>query len=57
MLPILWMILSLLFVITAIYFTKQQVLQGRYAVLWLSTSSFILGIALLNLYQIPIHLL
>lgn len=57
MLPILWMILSLLFVITAIYFTKQQVLQGRYAVLWLSTSSFILGIALLNLYETPIHLL
>lgn len=57
MLPILWMILSLLFVITAIYFTKQRVLQGRYAVLWLSTSSFILGIALLNLYQTPIHLL
>lgn len=57
MLTILWMILSLLFVITAIYFTQQKVLQGRYAVLWLSTSSFMLGTALLNLYQTPIHLL
>lgn len=57
MLILLWIIVSLLFVITALYFTQQKVLKGRYAVLWLSTSSFMLGTACFTLYQNHLHFL
>jgi len=57
MLILLWIIVSLVFVMTALYFTKQQVLKGRYAVLWLSTSSFMLGTECFTLYQQHLHFL
>ncbi|WP_411346195.1 hypothetical protein ACE3MZ_09525 [Paenibacillus sp. WLX1005] len=47
---VMWMMVSILFATAAVYFTKQKVLRGRYAVLWLSTSFSMLGLSLLSLY-------
>ncbi|MCL9660097.1 hypothetical protein L2089_05325 [Paenibacillus hunanensis] len=52
MVVFLWLLVSVVFATAAIYFTRQHVLRGRYAVLWLSTSFFMLGASMLSMYGI-----
>ncbi|MEW4369333.1 hypothetical protein [Paenibacillus kandeliae] len=48
---VMWMMVSVVFATAAVYFTKQNILRGRYAVLWLSTSFSMLGLSILSLYS------
>ncbi|WP_322904062.1 hypothetical protein [Paenibacillus campi] len=45
-----WVLVSVMFATAAVYFTQRRVLKGRYAVLWLSASFFMLAASMLSMY-------